>query len=106
MDINKELCEKLGICCPDISDYDDEGICGLCGECYEAHNIPDYVADPRLVLREMEKREDGKLFFAKLIYAGNNVEAIDDDGLIDRDLILDTTGRLAQIALDWIKEGK
>jgi hypothetical protein len=37
----------------------------------------------------MNKRPDGKLFYAQLMYGNHkNVESIDDTGYIDRDYIL------------------
>jgi hypothetical protein len=60
------------------------------------------------LLGMMEAHPKGKLFFAKLMYRGQNVEAIDDDGYISRHYITDTTGLLAQAAVEWLtaqKEG-
>lgn len=120
MNPNRELHELFGHCWHEQGEFGRERprgykyICS-CGLCCSSLSIleehihasnPDYAADPRMVIREMEKRKDGKLFFAKLIYAGDNVEAIDDDGLIDRDLILDTTGKLRGLAIGWMKEQK
>lgn len=54
--------------------------CSICGSL-------DYnptFSDIRSICEVMDKRPDGKLFYAKLMYMGNNVEAIDDDGYIDR----------------------
>lgn len=65
---------------------------------------PDLTSDDGKVklLRKMEKQKDGKLFFAKLIYRGNNVQAIDDDGYIPRKLITDQTGKLLNLAYKWL----
>jgi hypothetical protein len=57
------------------------------------------------LLRRMENHPNGKLFFAQLTYAGDNVEAIDDDGLIARSYITDANGALARAALEYL-EGK
>lgn len=60
---------------------------------------------PEEVLEVMDKREDAKLFYAKLMYAGDNVEAIDDDGYIDRDYITEKD-KLLITAYKWSMEHK
>jgi len=66
------------------------------------HSNPDFAADPARLLREMERHPDGPLFFAKLIYRGNNVEAIDDDGLIPRKYII-KPGLLLKEVAKWFR---
>ena len=66
-------------------------------------NSPDYAADPRLVLREMMKRDDFDRFISNI-----NAFSLDEDNdLINNavpvDLIMDTTGKLADIAIEWLK---
>jgi hypothetical protein len=103
MNLNRELHEALGYCCPDISDFDDGGMCGLCGECYEAHNIPDYAADPRLVLREMMKRVDWDEF---VTLTGAGVIANTKNGTvycIDLFYILDDSGKLRDLAIEFLE---
>jgi hypothetical protein len=79
-----------------------------CGE----HNCrfvnPDYISDPRLVLREMKKQpmDTRHLFYAKLIYRGNEVDAIDDDGTIPRLYMTDTTGLLLDKAIAFMERRK
>jgi hypothetical protein len=74
---------------------------------------PDYVADPRLVIREMEKRGDWPRFCKKIGYAMGAIYASSQKPdpaptrfLVYVDLIMDTTGKLATIARDWLKEQK
>ena len=115
--INREFADRVGLCWHETkSGYNrliknDKMECVKCGGWFKVHPLdlrfidnPDYVADPRLVLREMEKRSDYALFMAKLMYEGDNVEAIDWDNNIDVDLILDTTGKLAKKAIKFMKE--
>ena len=95
-DVNKRLCELLG--CEPYETYSR-----LTGMFIE--NYPDF-ADPsgRIeLLRRMENHPNGKLFFAQLTYAGENVEAIDDDGLIARSYITDDTGALARVVLEFLE---
>ena len=61
----------------------------------------DYAADSRLVLKEMMKRKDW-LRFKKYI----NKDSYDHLICISIDLILDTTGKLRDLAIDWLKETK
>jgi hypothetical protein len=59
-----------------------------------------YYSDAKSILEVIDKRPDGKLFYAKLMYSGDNVEAIDDDGYIDRDYILNPD-KLLDEAIKW-----
>ena len=74
MDKNKKLHELLGLCWHEFKMSSHCHIDCTCGECFSGyrsreeleehckeHN-PDYATDPRLVLREMEKREDWEQF--------------------------------------------
>jgi len=71
----------------------------------------DYAADPRLVLREMMKKED-YFRFAFSLY--NNLEWPAESEyqqiLMQRsiliDYILDTTGKLRDAAIEFIEKGK
>jgi hypothetical protein len=97
MDKNRELAELLGI--PwhrSVGDY-----CEICGHYSCMEDNPDFAADPRLVLRKMDKHPEGRLFYAQLIYGGGG-----DDGLIPRGYILDTTGLLRDKAVDFLKVRK
>jgi len=53
--------------------------------------LPDYAADPRLVLREMMKRKEW-IEFRWFI----------DDCWVDL-IVLDTTGKLRDLAIEWLK---
>ena len=120
MSLNQELHEALGYCWHEIV-FDPLGrpefpFCKHCkkedvswhweypnGLCKRvADNNPDYVADPRLVIREIDKQGKRKDFINYLLRT-QKVWLI-SDMLVD--LILDTAGKLAQLALDWIKEQK
>ncbi|MFH1448101.1 MAG: hypothetical protein ABIG39_04520 [Candidatus Micrarchaeota archaeon] len=114
---NKELHELLGLCwheeVPSSKIFNYRCLCGyevetqirLLGK-HIRENNPDYASDPRLVLREMMKREDFRLFMARLMYYGDTAGAIDWDEDITIDLILDTTGKLRDMAIEWLKNNK
>ena len=119
MNLNKELHEALGHCWheerPDILRIDDILTCRKCGAFFIDDDMenPDYVADPRLVIREMEKRGDWPRFCKKIGYAMGAIYASSQKPdpaptrfLVYVDLIMDTTGKLATIARDWLKEQK
>jgi len=66
---------------------------------------PDFT-DVRLVLREMQKRDDFDMFTSQL-----NAYSFDEDGyLIDNaisiDYILDETGLLRDRAIEWLERRK
>jgi hypothetical protein len=73
--------------------------------------VPDYVGDPRLVLREMQKREGFSCFLSFLMFGSEN-DCLEDELIYAEatlqivDLILDDTGKLAQLALDWLEREK
>ena len=110
MDLSREFAELVGLCWHETERRyvagDIKAVCKKCG----TYGIDiffgnlDYVADPRLVLREMMKREDFPLFMARLMYMGDSVEGIDWDNNIDVDLILDITGLLALAARDFLRK--
>ena len=62
---------------------------------------PDYVADPRLVIREMKKKGLLKRFLSSIGTTTN----LDTLGKMSSLIAIDTSGKLAQLALDWLKEG-
>jgi len=64
---------------------------------------PDYATDPRLVLREMMKREDwrGSEGFANYLTIELGGRRFLD---IPLNLILDTTGKLRNLAIDWLNK--
>jgi len=75
-------------------------ICSKCGERYTEDFCPDYVADPRLVIREMEKKGLRKRFLSS-IGTTTNLDAL---GKMSSLIAIDTTGQLAQLALDWLRK--
>ena len=116
MDPNREFAERVGLRWHELIQSTFYCTCGTkyFGEKeinnHISKNNPDYVADPRLVLREMAKREDFPLFMARLMYMGDSVEGIDWDHNIDIDYILDAnfeleiTGKLVKEAIEFLKE--
>lgn len=97
-------------------EYELDGVRGLyiiicaCGKRLSLPEFKDHIKDNRnmfstaeSVAEVMDKRPDGKLFYAKLMYSGNNVEAIDDDGYIDRDYIT-VKDKLLTVAVEFCRE--
>ena len=125
MDPNREFAELVGLCRhendpPPIYTM-EYGIVLVCKCGFKTQSLielnkhikesnPNYASDPRLVLREMVKREDFPLFMARLMYMGDSVEGIDWDHNIDIDYILDanfeleTTGKIRDEAIEFLKE--
>jgi len=111
MNLNRELHEALGYCWheerPDILRIDDVLTCRKCGAFFIGDDMenPDYVADPRLVIREMEKRgclDKFICYVCGIHHLQWNRNVTDFTKLV----AIDTTGKLAQLALDWLrKEG-
>ena len=105
-DINEMLCELLGIKWHEAISRDNRhGWLCKCGQ-YDCYRInPEFFSPAGRIhlLRRMENHPNGKLFFAQLVYAGDNVEAIDDDGLIPRSYITDDNGALARVALEFLE---
>ena len=110
MRLNRELCKKLGICWHEWVGRSSGMECTKCGGRVAYHTSlppnPDFTTDAGKVqlLREMEKREDWEEF------QGSMCVGVLDNRVwswgFPADLILDETGKLAQLALDWLKEGK
>jgi hypothetical protein len=107
---NKRFAELCGVKWhePTVHDNRRVGELCICGRYRCDEPNPDYISDPRLVLREMNKQpmDTRHLFYAKLIYQGNEVDATDDDGTIPRLYMTDTTGLLLDKALEFLKERK
>lgn len=102
-DINKKLCQHLGIC---WHEYPLTGRCA-CIKCgYSGSDVnPDFTADPLRLLREVKKLKNFDQFIAYL-----NGFSLDEDGDLINDAIpigyiLYHDGALAQKALEWF-EGK
>ena len=104
MDLNREFARLVGLC---WHEYDTETL--NCIHCEKVmwrkdSNNPDY-ADPRLVLREMERIGKLEAFIVTLIYTPeSNPETIDYDGLIPVEYILNLTGKLRDAAIKFMKE--
>ena len=113
MDKNRELHELLGLCWHEVTDtypLDPSGSqhCNTCEEYItdkNPHENPNYT-DSRLVLRKMVKREDWLIFSEKLwkcneSYCPQLILAYFIEGYV-----LDTTGKLRDIAIKWLKRKK
>jgi hypothetical protein len=74
-EINKTLHELLGLSGP----------------------VSDYCGDPRLVIKAMMERKDWEGFQWRICQE-ENIHCVDID------LIMDTTGKLALLAIGWLKE--
>ena len=81
---------------------------GLSRESLDKHiedNNPDYAADPRLVIEVMREREDWDEFADTYF-----IPAITGDGkrmfYISEHLIMNRTGKLRDLALEWINKQK
>jgi len=103
--LNREFHELLGKHLHEWTNKDDpkhpDRICTRCGvkitERNYADDVLDYVADPRLVLREMRKRAD----FPELL-ASLDVQ-MDPLNFMDK-YILDTTGKLVKAASEFLRK--
>lgn len=118
-EINKAFHEALGKCwhtfSSEGSSYQGERICTKCG--FKAmdrernpHGLPelpdvitvfpDYCADPRLVIEVMRGRVDWEKFLAWLISGLDSISLIME---LFIDLIMDTTGKLALLGIEWLR---
>ena len=109
--LNREFHELLGKHLHEGTHKDDpkhpDRICTRCGvkitERNYADDVLDYAADPRLVLREMMKREDWDSFCDYIGYLD-----FSEDGYplryVRMDYILDITGKLRDAAIEFLKE--
>ena len=106
MNLNRKLHEALGYC---WHEQGDPGVlqCSKCGEpmLFTWQQNPNYAADQRLVIREMEKQRCLDKFICYVCSIHHlqwNRNVTDFTKLV----AIDTTGKLAQLALDWLrKEG-
>ena len=101
MDKNRELHELLGLCWHETK-ADTPWKCSKCGMGMSLVVYPDYAADPRLVLREMRKRDDW-IDFQNWCFVG--VTELDGNVCygVPIDLALDTTGKLRDMAIEYLK---
>ena len=129
--IDRELHEEFGYCWHELESIGiDESfknygdvffhVCKKCGfltdDCQEECN-PNYVAEPWLVIREIARQ--GSMFHERLkaflMYAWDKDIPPETEGAVMHidtcleivNLVsIDTTGKLAQLALDWMREQK
>jgi len=104
MDKNRELHELLGLCwhypaAPSMS-HVGGAVCKKCKQRLDAN--PDYAADPRLVLREMMKLPEAQ--WIMFLSAIGSMEYNRSDDMIYISLILDTTGKLRDAAIEWLRK--
>lgn len=103
--MNRRFAELVGA---DYHSYETKGMDGK----MHLHSNPDFAADPRLVLREMMKREDWPEFFHFLIEKGLAVYSRPIFGAERRPyylsdtLFTDTTGLLRDRAVEWMERRK
>ena len=103
---NRELAERLGICWHEVAT-----VGWHCSKCHAPMSIPISASNPDftspagivLLLNKMKEREDFKSDFIHVVgtFMKNDWS---DNGAIPIDLITDTTGKLAQEALDWLRK--
>jgi hypothetical protein len=94
MDKNRHFAKLMGIK-PILPQTEEE---------YESGNLhyPDFT-DVREVLKVISKKKWYNLFMAKLIYWGDNVEAIDWDGNIDVDYVINP-GMLRDKVINFLEK--
>ena len=106
-DINRRFAELVGLCWHEwVASY-SQRICKHCGYRVSASDYgpanPDFISDPRLVLREMMKRKDF------LEFSRDKLDCPWEDdrvywNYVHTDYILDTTGLLAMAAIEWLEK--
>jgi hypothetical protein len=106
-ELNKELCELLGICWHERkipSCYNKCQKCGYIAKDINTMDNPDFTSDSGKIalLREMMKRKDSYGFF---LYNGEVKTSWDGRDLynISVDYLLDDTGKLAIAARDFLR---
>lgn len=104
-DINRRLHEALGKCWHEVIaiatsrfGYAESPIC-KCGAWNCQVPNPDYCADPRLVIEAMREREKFKEFIYFVLGPYGDVFNL-------LDLIMDTTGKLRDAAIEFIEGRK
>ncbi len=94
-DLNRRFAKLAGLCWHEETPY-IESICS-CGNVYHVaknmirhiqHNNPDFISDPRLVIKEMVKRPDWDDFQKQII-----------DPFA---YLMDTTGKLVTLAIKYL----
>ena len=108
-DINRAFHEAAGKCwhAPALN---FRGYCHKCGKTITKDKItgniirPDYRDDPRLVIEVMMERKDWIKFLQYITnHCLSGYAAINN---FTRDLIMDRTGKLRDLALEWINKQK
>jgi hypothetical protein len=124
-EINQALHEALGKCWHESELYaivkNTDGLVGTttdnesnevrfnpslrCKKCHVSDcSNPDYCGDPRLVIEAMQERDDW-FDFVQYICPIDNKPAW--SAILDLlDLIMDKSGKLAMLAIEWMKEAK
>jgi len=111
MNLNRKLHEAFGYCWHEKhAEYRGEIAC-TCWATFKSEeefiqhcksSNPNYKAEPWLVIREMKKKGLRKRFLSSIGTTTNLGALAKMSSLI----AIDTTGKLAQLALDWLqKEG-
>lgn len=112
--ISKRLCQKLGICWHEAIARDYRNKKCSCGKSFSSNYErrkhfkranPDFVAHPWELIREMEKRGKLRKLLA-FIYLEEfaNFDPLHFDDFISRLIALDTTGKLAELADEFLSE--
>jgi hypothetical protein len=106
MDINRELAELLGVLHEVVIDRDFPNALCACGATGCLKITPDFTSDPGKIelLRLMMKRED----WSKFLFTINKIAGITVWGqnFIFVRYITDTTGLLAQVAVEFLRREK
>lgn len=99
MNANREFAELVGIE-PELVNLFNNII-----EEYEVESVyPDFAADPRLVLREMDRISKLHAFLVWLLSADTEGVPLVANCLIKYRYILDTTGLLLEKAINFLKK--
>jgi hypothetical protein len=106
-EINRRLHEALGRCWHerpkqgyDIPNIHYDPSCPKCGANTEKVMNPDYCSDPRLAIEAMQERDDWDAF---MYWQGFCESSIMPKYWIPIDLMMDTTGNLALLAIEWLE---
>ena len=112
MDLNREFAELVGVQWHEqVSTKEDGYGCscgfltyfgGMYGEHIRDNSNPDYAADPRLVLREIDRLKKRESFINYLLRTENTWSILD----MAFDFMIDTTGKLTKKAIEFLKEAR
>lgn len=90
-----KLAKLLKLC-----DNCHDKVCELTNSLYTGCDF----SDVRTVLEHISKRDDFKQIMADYQYPNQNAEPIDWDGTIEAELVMDKTGKFADIVFDWLNK--